>query len=205
LAKILNGSGAAAGHGAGLKGIRSGYEANHGRAEKVEDVGAESGVEHLHGIDVAELTGTDTLCDELQRAAPHGLEGFFRDDAHGVGLAGAEADHLLLHERMKSVVGEVAVEMLEDQAEDALAGAAVQIEKRERVPRDFPGHFFECRYVKSFLVAEIVIEQGLVDAGRSGDGAGARACQSVLAEFPNGCMQNAVAGLVGAAVLRSRH
>jgi hypothetical protein len=66
---------------------------------------------------------------------------------------------------MKSVVGEMAVEMLEDEAEDALSGAAVQAEHGKGVAGDFASHFFEGGGVEGFLIAEVVVEQGLVDAG----------------------------------------
>jgi hypothetical protein len=106
---------------------------------------------------------------------------------------------------MKSVVGEMAVEMLEDQAEDALAGAAVEVQNGEGVSCYFAGYFFKGGGVEGFLVAEVVIEQGLVDAGRGGDGAGTRAGEAVLAEFADGGVENAVAGLIGTSVLGSRH
>jgi hypothetical protein len=103
------------------------------------------------------------------------------------------------------VLGEDAVEVLEDEAEDALAGAEVEAEYRECLAGDFACHFAEGGGVESFLVAEIVIEEGLVDAGGGGDGAGAGAGEAVLAEFSDGGVEDAVAGLIGAGVLGSRH
>jgi hypothetical protein len=121
-----------------------------------------AGVHHLHGIDVAELAGADAVADGFERAVPHGLKGFFREDAHGMGLAGAKPDHLLLHQGLKTMAGKDAIEMLESKAEDALAGAAVEAEHGKGVIGNFAGYFFEGSGVQSFLIAEVVIEEGLV-------------------------------------------
>ena len=52
--------------------------------------------------------------------------------------------------------------------------------------------------VEVFFALEVVIEEGLVDSGRCGDPVGAGAGQAVGAEFAEGGVENAGAGLSGA-------
>jgi hypothetical protein len=133
----------------------------------------------------------------LQSAIPHRFEGLFREDPHGVRLTGAEANHLLLHQGLETVVDEIAIEVVKRKAQHALAGAAIELEYRERVARHLTGDFFEGGDVEGFFVAEIVIEEGFVDAGRCGDGTGASAGQAVFAELVDRGLQDAFAGRVG--------
>ena len=60
------------------------------------------------------------------------------------------------------------------------------------------GDRLQGRGVQGFLALEVVVEQRLVDAGGLGNLLGARAGQAVLAEFADGGVENAGAGLVGA-------
>ena len=94
-----------------------------------------------------------------------GPGGFLRDDAHGVGLPGSEANHLLLHQGLKTVLGEDSVEVLEDEAEEAFAGTAVKVKNGEGIACDSACDFTDGRRVQGFLVAKIVIEEGFVQRG----------------------------------------
>ena len=72
---------------------------------------------------------------------------------------------------------------LESKAEDALAGAAVEAEHGKGVIGNFAGYFFEGSGVQSFLIAEVVIEEGLVYPCGGGNGAGSSTGEAMFAEF----------------------
>jgi hypothetical protein len=95
------------------------------------------------------------------------------------------------------MAGKDAIEMLESKAEDALAGAAVEAEHGKGVIGNFAGYFFEGSGVQSFLIAEVVIEEGLVYPCGGGNGAGSSTGEAMFAEFANGGVEDAVAGVVG--------
>ena len=156
-------------------------------------------------IDVAQFPGANAFFDRLQGAIPRGGEGFLCDDPQSVRLAAAKPDHLLLHQRLKAVLRQNAIEVLQRGTQNALPGAALQVEHRESLARDFSRHFFQRCRVETFFVAKIVVEQGLVYTSGGRNGAGPRPRQAMFAEFANSGAEDAVAGVVGAGVPGSRH
>ncbi len=53
--------------------------------------------------------------------------------------------------------------------------------------------------VNRVLILEVVVEQGLIDACRLGDGIGARSGHAFLGKFAHRCLQDRRAALFGAA------
>jgi hypothetical protein len=65
------------------------------------------------------------------------------------------------------------------------------------------GHGLQSRRIEGVLALEVVVEQGLVDAGGLGNLLGAGAGQPVFAELMDGGVEDAGAGLVRALGLRT--
>jgi hypothetical protein len=202
MAEELDGGVAALGDGGGVERIVVDDEAHEGDVEEEEDVGAEGGVEDLEAVGGAEFAVADAFVDDGRGAEEHGGEGFLRDEVHGArAVAAMESDHFLLEEGLEALFGEDAVEVLEGEAEDALAGGAGHVEDGEGVACDAGGDLFEGGDVEGFLVAEVVVEEGLIDGGGVGDGGGASAGEAMLAEFADGGVEDAEAGLIGAGLV----
>ena len=118
--------------------------------------------------------------------------------AEGVGLAAVEADHLLLHQALEAPVGVDAVKVIEGGLRKRSPAEASESSTAMLVARTPSATCFECRRIERLLALEVVVEQGLVDAGRFGDLLGARAGEAVLAELGDGGVEDAGAGLVSA-------
>jgi len=95
--------------------------------------------------------------------------------------------------------------VLQDEAEHALAGAAVEVEYGEGLAGDFAGHFTKGQRRRELLVAEIVIERALLTRATEAMAPVRAPAEAVLAEFANGGVQDAVACLVGAVVRAFAH
>ena len=198
LAEELDGRGTPLRDGGGGQRVPGGDDLHHWRAEKVEDIGAKGGIGHLQSVDRAEFAGADSFLNDGLQAAEHGAEGLLGDEAHGVALALAEADHLLLHQGLESLLGQNAVEVLQSEAEEALARGAVEFEEGNGTDGDAAGHLFEGGGVERLLAIEVVVQQCFIHLGGSGDCANAGAGQAVLAELGNRGLEDLFAGSIRA-------
>jgi hypothetical protein len=59
-------------------------------------------------------------------------------------------------------------------------------------------HGLDRSHIQLILALEVIVKEGFIDAGFLGNLLGARSGQAVLAEFANGGVEDAGAGLVGA-------
>jgi len=91
-----------------------------------------------------------------------------------------------------------AIEMVQDQAQEAFPGRGIGFKHRHAGGAHTLGYGLHGGGVEVLLATEVVVEQGLVDAGRLGNLLGARPGQAVLAELADGGRENARPCLVGA-------
>ena len=198
LAQIIDGCLAAKLERGRVEGIAFRNQPHHGGGEKIEDIGTERGVDELRTFHRNQLTGANSLLRHGDHLVSHGPEEPFDQWAHGVRLALAEADHLLLHEGLEDGLGVDAVKVVERRADQPLASRAVQGEYGHAGAGHARGHGFDGRGVEGLLALEVIVDKGLVDAGGFGNGLCAGAGQAIGAELAGRGFENAGAGLVGA-------
>ena len=123
-----------------------------------------------------------------------GREDALDQDGQGARLALVQADHFLLHQALKFVLREDAVEVLKGRAQETLARRACAEEDGHGAVADFGGDHLKGGKVEVFLALEVVVEECLVDAGNGGDPLGAGAGEAVRAEFLQRGIEDACAG-----------
>ncbi len=158
-------------------------QAPYRSAEKEKNVGSVSDQLDLQPVSLNEFAAGDAFADHGAKHDDHRLKGLLRDDRHGVGFAFVKANHLLLHEALKLALREDAVEMVEGDPQDALAGTDFAKENFERAVANLAGNHLKRGNVQFFFAFEVVIKQRLVDGGRRGDLVHSGAGKSVGAEF----------------------
>ena len=151
----------------------------------------------MQWIDLAKFPFGLPFTENGGKPAEHWTKILFGDALKMWGASATAAHHFGLHDpRVKRVIGDV-IEMGARIGQDFFF-------RRQIARKDFSNccdkaakDLIEYGVVECFLVFEVVIEQGLIDAGGAGDGIGACAGRALAGELTHGRIEDGGTAFLG--------